>query len=73
MGWSIKTDLGEKSFSHNGGTGGYRSFLEIDMENENGVIILSNISAVHKNSVNIDNLGIRLLGSLTKSDSIAQK
>lgn len=73
LGWSIKTDLGEKSFSHNGGTGGYRSFLEIDMENENGVIILSNISAVHKNSVNIDNLGIRLLGSLTKSDSIAQK
>lgn len=72
LGWSIKIDLGEKSFSHNGGTGGYRSFLTIDVENKNGVIILSNISAAHKNSINIDNLGIRLFGSLTKTDSIAQ-
>jgi CubicO group peptidase (beta-lactamase class C family) len=70
LGWVIKNDLGQKSFSHNGGTGGYRSFLEIDIENKNGIIILSNISAAHKHSINIDNLGNRLLGSLTKSDSI---
>lgn len=70
LGWAIRTDLDEKSFSHNGGTGGYRSFLVVDIKNENGVIILSNISAAHKHSMNIDNLGIRLMETLKKSDSI---
>ncbi|MCK0188730.1 serine hydrolase domain-containing protein [Arenibacter sp. F20364] len=68
LGWAIKTDLGKKSFSHSGGTGGYRSFLIIDIENKNGVIILSNISAAHKNSMNIDNLGTRLIESLKNTE-----
>ena len=71
LGWGIITNLGNKSFSHSGGTGGYRSFLVIDVENKTGVVILSNLSAAHKQSMNIDNLGIRLMEALKKSDSMA--
>lgn len=72
LGWAIKNNTGEEWITHSGGTGGYRSFITIDMTNRTGVIILSNLSAFHKKNMNIDNLGIRLLGTLKKSHLMAQ-
>ena len=49
---------------HNGGTGGYTSSLALDIENKNGIIILSNMSAFNKKMGNIDQLCFRLLKTL---------
>lgn len=73
LGWAIIRNQHGKRFMHSGGTGGYRSNIVLDIANKNGVIILSNISAGHKNSMNIDNLGTRLMETLEKSDSITQR
>ena len=67
LGWFIQKKIEEDWIMHSGGTGGYRSHMVLDIANKNGVIILSNISAAHKNSMNIDNLGTRLMGTLKKS------
>ncbi len=45
---------------HNGGTGGYRSFVGFDKENQLGVVVLSNAS------VSVDPLGILILEYLAK-------
>ncbi|RAJ13819.1 serine hydrolase domain-containing protein [Arenibacter echinorum] len=73
LGWAIKNNTAEEWITHSGGTGGYRSFIVIDMTNKTGVVILSNLSAFHKKNMNIDNLGTRLMGTLKKSNSIAQQ
>ena len=73
LGWFIQKKIEEEWIMHNGGTGGYRSNMVLDIANKNGVIILSNISAAHKNSMNIDNLGTRLMGTLKKSHLMAQQ
>lgn len=73
LGWAIIRNQHGTRFMHSGGTGGYRSNLVLDIANKNGVIILSNLSAFHKNNMNIDNLGERLMGTLKKLESIAQQ
>jgi CubicO group peptidase (beta-lactamase class C family) len=73
LGWFIQKKIEEDWIIHSGGTGGYRSNMVLDIANKNGVIILSNISAAHKNSMNIDNLGTRLMGTLKKSHLMAQQ
>lgn len=73
LGWAIKkTPVGEQ-LMHGGGTGGYRSNIIIDMAHRTGVVILSNVTAFHKYSINIDNLSVRLLETLNKTDSTAIK
>jgi len=65
LGWFIiNRKNGDKWYWHNGRTGGYTSCMVIDVKNRKGVIILSNISAYHKHSKNIDNLCFSLLKSL---------
>lgn len=45
--WGIvKTESGAKWYWHNGGTGGYTSSMIMDTEEENSVIVLSNITAL---------------------------
>ena len=73
LGWAIIRNQHGTRFMHSGGTGGYRSNIVLDVANKNGVIILSNLSAFHKNNMNIDNLGERLMGTLKKLESIAQQ
>ncbi|GBF18203.1 MULTISPECIES: serine hydrolase domain-containing protein [Arenibacter] len=73
LGWFIQKKIEEDWIMHSGGTGGYRSHMVLDIANKNGVIILSNISAADKNSMNIDNLGTRLMGTLKKSHLMAQQ
>ncbi|MCC5917355.1 MAG: beta-lactamase family protein [Cryomorphaceae bacterium] len=63
MGWFIlKKKDGAKWYWHNGGTGGYTSSMAMDVEGKKAVIVLSNISAYHKNFRNIDNLCFGLMG-----------
>jgi CubicO group peptidase (beta-lactamase class C family) len=47
LAWGIITvDSGEVWFWHNGGTGGYTSSMILNNRTKNGIIILSNISAL---------------------------
>ena len=64
LGWIINTK--KNIYWHNGGTGGYRSCLAMDVKNKNGVIILSNVSSFHNLSGNIDALCFALQGLLAR-------
>lgn len=64
LGWHIVKDEGKEIFNHNGGTGGYRSSMSVDVKNKNAVIVLSNLTAFHSESKNIDALCRDLLKTL---------
>jgi CubicO group peptidase (beta-lactamase class C family) len=65
LGWHIlKTENGGELIWHNGATGGYRSSMGLDIENKNGIIILSNVSAFNEKSENIDQLLFELIETL---------
>lgn len=62
LAWHIRKDKSDDNwYWHNGGTGGYRSSMVIDIENKKGVVVLSNVSVGHKKSNEIDNLSFELL------------
>lgn len=65
LGWAIpKTTSGKDLIWHNGGTGGYSSSMVLDLENKNGAIILSNVSAFNKEMGNIDKLTFGIIETL---------
>ena len=65
LGWKILDDSDNKWVSHNGRTGGYTSSILLDIENKNGVIVLSNISTIgNKNKKYVVNLASDLLKTL---------
>jgi CubicO group peptidase (beta-lactamase class C family) len=65
LGWHlVKGKKGKQLLWHNGGTGGYTSSMALDMENNNGIIILSNVSAFNPNMGNIDRLGFELIETM---------
>lgn len=65
LGWHIiQSKTGKKVHWHNGGTGGYTSSMAIDINNKNGVVLLSNLSAFHPKMGNIDALVFELIDSL---------
>jgi len=55
LGWVIRTGHGRDLHWHNGGTGGYRSFLGFDLASRTGVVVLSN------SGDSVDDLGFHLL------------
>ena len=60
-GWHILKNKGVDSlYWHNGGTGGYTSSMTMDVDDQNGIVILSNVSAYHENSYLIDDLNFKL-------------
>lgn len=62
LAWKIiKPDMDLTWYMHNGGTGGYSSILAFDIENKNGIIILSNVSTFNENGRNIDLLCLDLM------------
>lgn len=62
LGWHIiKSEENNKLHWHNGATGGYTSSIAFDVNNKTGIIILSNISAMHPNAKNIDELTFELI------------
>lgn len=65
LGWHIIKDKdGGKYFFHDGGTGGYTSCAIVDMENMNGFVILTNVSAFNSYSPNISNLSFEMMKTL---------
>ena len=62
LGWITRRKRGETAFWHNGGTGGYRSFMAFIADNQTAVVVLSNTA----NSV--DSLGWRILKVLATND-----
>jgi CubicO group peptidase (beta-lactamase class C family) len=43
LGWMIKNDSSTKIVYHTGGSGGYRTYIERDLDHHNAIIILTNI------------------------------
>lgn len=57
LGWHIATGDGRDIVWHNGGTGGYRSYLAIDLKTRTGVVVLSNTSTM----AGVNDIGMHLL------------
>jgi serine-type D-Ala-D-Ala carboxypeptidase/endopeptidase len=57
LGWHVYTTNGKEIVWHNGGTGGYRSFMGFDPKAGVGVVALSNTST----TVGVDDIGRHLL------------
>ncbi len=55
--WHIQTKDGVSVIWHNGGTGGYRTFMGFDPKSRVGVVALSNIST----PAGVDDIGLHLL------------
>ena len=55
LGWIIRSEHDRALLWHNGGTGGYRSFVGFDPVSSTGVVVLSNTS------FSVDDLGFHLL------------
>lgn len=65
LSWEIiKRRSGDIWYKHNGRTGGYTSAMIIDVNNKNGVIILSNISAHSSHSSTINDFSYDLMKSI---------
>ena len=62
LGWHIQHRDDVQSWHwHNGGTGGYRSYMAIDMDTQRAVVVLTNVSAFHNDSQSVDQMGADLL------------
>jgi len=57
LGWHILVGQGQEIVWHNGGTGGYRSFIGFDAKRKAGVVVLSNTFT----NAGIDDIGRHLL------------
>lgn len=57
LGWHISAMGGRDIVWHDGGTGGYRSYLALDPKNRTGVIVLSNTST----TAGVNDIGLHLL------------
>ena len=68
LGWHIvKTESGDHWHWHNGGTGGYSSSMAIDIKNNTGIVILSNISVFHRERAKIDDLCFELMQTMNNT------
>ena len=59
LAWLVATREGREIFWHNGGTGGYRSFMGYDPKSRVGVVVLSNMMT----GAGVDDIGMHLLDS----------
>jgi serine-type D-Ala-D-Ala carboxypeptidase/endopeptidase len=57
LGWQLSAIGGKEVVWHNGGTGGYRSFLGFDRKIRRGVVVLSNA----RTAMGVDDIGLHLL------------
>ena len=65
LAWEIiKRKSGDTWYKHNGGTGGYTSSIIMDIENNNGIIILSNVSAYNSKRSIIEDWSFDLMKSI---------
>jgi CubicO group peptidase (beta-lactamase class C family) len=61
LGWIFLSSDGDDILFHNGGTGGYRSYLGIDVKKKISVVLLSNCG------IGVDDEGARLMAWLIHS------
>lgn len=67
-GWHIiKNKTTAPLYFHNGGTGGYHSFLVFEPESKTAVIILTNVSAFHTKASEIDRFGLEMIKSMIQN------
>lgn len=52
---------------HNGGTGGYTSFLGFNKQNKTGIVVLSNYRPTFSRSASVDGIGFGLLELMNKA------
>lgn len=66
IGWHIinSSQSDNKWIWHNGATGGYSSSMALDIKNQVGIVILSNVSAFNSFQSNIDQLCFELMMTL---------
>lgn len=65
LGWHIlKPKTGGIYHWHDGGTGGFSSNMVMNVERKNGVIVLSNVSAFHPKTSNVEQICFRLMKML---------
>jgi serine-type D-Ala-D-Ala carboxypeptidase/endopeptidase len=57
LGWHILTRDGHEIIWHNGGTGGYRTWIGFELKSRTGVVVLSNTST----TADVDDIGLHLL------------
>jgi serine-type D-Ala-D-Ala carboxypeptidase/endopeptidase len=57
LGWHIWTGDGHEIIWHNGGTGGYRTWIGFEPKSRTGVVVLSNTST----DAGVDDIGLHLL------------
>ncbi|EPR66766.1 serine hydrolase domain-containing protein [Cyclobacterium qasimii] len=70
LGWSVfQMESGDVWNRHNGGTGGYTSSMIIDVKAKNGVVILSNISALGEFINNVISLAPGLMNTIGVDES----
>ena len=67
LAWLIRKEHGREFVWHNGGTGGYRSFLGFVLESSTGVVVLAN------SSHSVDDLGFHLLDTRFELPSVRQR
>ncbi len=67
LGWHINKTYDDPYYWHNGGTGGYRSMVIMNVNTGEGVVVLSNVSAFSYLSGNIDNLAYDLMEIIDQS------
>jgi serine-type D-Ala-D-Ala carboxypeptidase/endopeptidase len=58
-GWHVLTKDGKSVIWHNGGTGGFRTFMGFDPKTRVGVVVLSNVS----NAEGVDDIGRHLINA----------
>lgn len=62
LGWHILTlNDGKEAIWHNGATGGYTSSMALDLNEQVGVVVLSNVSGFNQKMREIDNLCFRII------------
>ena len=65
LAWHISTlPNGQVLYLHNGGTGGYTSFIGFDKTKQTGLAILSNYGDAMNNDFSVDEMGIAILMEL---------
>jgi len=57
LGWHVLSSHGHEIVWHNGGTGGYRTYMAYDLKRRIGVVVLSNTST----AVGMDDIGLHLM------------
>jgi serine-type D-Ala-D-Ala carboxypeptidase/endopeptidase len=67
MGWHVWARFDKAIIWHNGGTGGYRTFIGLDTENKKAVVVLSN------GTNGVDDIGLHILDDRFSLNSFSEK